>query len=46
MFTVRGVERAVAEAVIPALKRDDAAFAGGEQRGFERGFDGFKTGIG
>ena len=45
MFAVRGVERAVAEAVIRAVKRDDAAFAGGEQGGLERGFDGFKTGI-
>ena len=45
-IAVRGVERAVAESVIRAFKRDDAAFAGGEHGGFERGFDGFKTGVG
>ena len=45
MFAMRGVERAVAESVIRAFKRDDAAFAGGEHRRLERGFDGFKTGV-
>ena len=45
MFAMRGVERAVAESVIRALKRDDAGFAGGEHRGLERGLHGFKTGI-
>ena len=45
MFAVRGIERAVAEAVIRAFKGDDAAFAGGQHGGLERGFDGLKTGI-
>ena len=39
------VERAVAEAVIRAFKRDDAAFTGGEHCRLERGFDGFKAGV-
>ena len=44
MFAMRGVERAVAEAVIRAFKNDDAFFLGGEHRRFERGLDSFKTG--
>src|SRR5213596_3951460 len=39
------VERAVAESVISALKRNDTAFARGQDRGLERRFDRFKTGI-
>ncbi len=46
MFAVRGVECAIAEPVISAFKRDDVAFAGGECCRLERGFDGFKTGVG
>ena len=46
MFAVRGVERAIAEAVIAAFERDDAALAGGEHGRLQRGFDGLKTGIG
>ena len=44
-IAVGGVERAVAEAVIRALEGNDPALAGGQHRGFERGLDGFKTGI-
>ena len=44
MFAMRRVQRAVAEPMIRALKRDDPALAGGEQRRLERGFDGLKTG--
>ena len=44
-IAVRGVERAVAEPVIRAGKGDDAALAGGQHRGLERGLDGFKTGV-
>src|SRR5208337_4512215 len=44
-FPMRGVERAVAKAVVSAGESDDSLFTGGEQSGFERGFDGFKTGI-
>ena len=43
MFAVRGIERAVAEAVIRAFKRDDAALAGGKRGGLERGFDCLET---
>ena len=39
------VERAVAESMIAAGEGDDAAFAGGENGGFQRGFHGLKTGI-
>ena len=46
MLPVRGIERTVTKAVISPRERDYAAFAGGEHRRFERGFDGFKTGIG
>ena len=45
-IAVRDVERAVAEPVIRAGKGNDPLFAGGQHGGFERGFDGFKTGIG
>src|SRR6266446_2435870 len=45
MFPVGRVERAVAKPVIGAGKGDDTRFAGGQQGGFERGFDGFKSGI-
>ena len=44
-IAVRHVERAVAESVIRAGEGDDTVLAGGEHRRFERGFDGFKTGI-
>ena len=44
-IAMRDVERAVAESVIRAGKSDDAVPAGGKNRRFERGFDGFKTGI-
>ena len=45
-IAVRDVERAVAEPVIRAGEGDDALLAGGQHGRFERGFDGFKTGIG
>ena len=38
VFAMRGVERAVAEAVICALKRDDATFARCEHRCLKRSF--------
>ena len=31
--------------MIGAFEGDDVFFAGGEQGGFERGFDGFETGV-
>ena len=42
---MRRVQRAVAESVISALERDDAAFARGQHRCLERRFDRFKTGV-
>ena len=44
-IAVGGVERTVAEAVIRALEGNHPALAGGQQRRFERGLNGFKTGI-
>ena len=44
-IAMRGVERAVAEAMIRALECNYPALAGGQQRGFKRGLNGFKTGI-
>ena len=44
-IAVGGVERAVAEAMIRALEGNHTASAGGQHRGFERGLNGFKTGI-
>src|ERR1035437_9832557 len=46
MLAVRGVERAVAEAVIRAGESNDAAFLSCKDYRFERGFNGFKTGVG
>ena len=43
---MRGVQGAVAQAVIRAFKCDDPAFAGGQQRGLERGFHRLETGVG
>src|SRR5204863_7569792 len=45
MFAVRGVERAVAQPVIGARKRDDTAFARGEYRRLERRLDRLEAGI-
>ena len=42
---MRGVERTIAQAVIPALKRDDAKFTGGEHRGLQRRFDCLEAGV-
>ena len=44
-IAVRHIERAVAESMICTRKGDDPLFARGQHGGFERGFDGFKTGI-
>ncbi len=46
MFAVCCIERAVAESVVSVFKCNDAAFARGQQRGFQRGFHGFKAGVG
>ena len=45
VFAMGGGERAIAEAVVGALKGDGAFFSSGEQGGFERGFHGFETGV-
>ena len=45
MIAMRGVERAVAEAVIRALERDDAGLARGQHRGLERRLDRLKAGV-
>ena len=44
-IAVGGVKRAVAEAMIRSLEGNHSAPAGGQQRGFESGLNGFKTGI-
>ena len=46
MFAMRGIERPIAEPMIRTFKGNDATFAGGEQRGFERRFDSLETGVG
>ena len=45
VFEMRGVQGAVADAVIGAFERDDAGFASGEFGGLEGSFHSFKTGI-
>ena len=45
MRAMRRVERAVAQPVIRALKRDDARFAGRQHRRLQRGLDRLEAGV-